>query len=241
MKARIKSEKLKEIVNVTATLTDEAVFVIGKDGFKTQVVDSSRVSMAELSLSKEGFEKLEGEAEFGVELSKLYEMVKASAAGEIIDLNIEKNKLSVKAGTLTYRVGLTDLSAIDKPKVPAMNMSCKVALPIEAIKSGMKLGETVSEIITLEADEKGFGLHAKGEIDDMVLYLPKDMLTSIECPKPVKSSFPIAFFATMLKSIGADNIMLSTGTDYPLKIEWDLAGGQGKAAYVLAPSVQDAD
>lgn len=241
MKARIKSEVLKEIVNVAGTLVDEARFVIGKNGLETQVVDSSRVSMAELTLSKEGFVKLDGDGEFGIDLGKLGELVKASDASDIIEMNIEKNKLSVKSGTLTYKIGLVDQSAIEKPKVPEMALSCKVSLSLGQIKNCLKLGESVSEFVTLEADEKGFGLHAEGDIDDMLLYLPKDILTSIECPKPVKSRYPLAFFGTMIKSIGAENITIQMGTNYPLRIEWELAGGLGKAAYVLAPCVEDGE
>ena len=76
-KAKVKPEVLKEIVEIIATLVDEAKFSIGKTSLVIKAVDPAHVAMVELTISKGGFEEFKAdENELGVDIDKVKEVLK---------------------------------------------------------------------------------------------------------------------------------------------------------------------
>ncbi len=55
--AKIKSEILKEAVNVLSTIADEGKFNLTKDRISTQITDTAHVAMLGLTLNKSAFEE----------------------------------------------------------------------------------------------------------------------------------------------------------------------------------------
>lgn len=242
MNAKIKSEVLREVIDVVSTLVDEAKFTINKDGLNLKVVDTAHVAMLEMAISKDVFDEFKLDPiQVGVDIDKVREVLKLARAGETIDLKIDntKNRLMLGVGNVTRWMSLVDTGGMSDPKVPNLNLPAKISVKTEELRQGIRASESVSDHISLKANSEGFEIISEGETDSVNLKLSKDLLERIECKEPVKSMFPLDYFSNMIKSItSAPSVTLYMGNDYPVKIEFEIAGGKGKGTYLLAPRVE---
>ncbi|MBX8632414.1 MAG: proliferating cell nuclear antigen (pcna) [Thermoplasmata archaeon] len=241
-KSSAKAEVLKQIVDVVSTLVDEAKFNIDSEGISLKAVDPAHVAMVELSLRKEAFEEFEGdETELGIDLEKLREILKLAHTGDIVRLehNEDKNQLIVKIGNVTRRMSLVDTAGISDPKVPNIDLPTTMRLKAEELNYGIRASESVSDHIALVADQDYFEMSSEGDSDSVDFRLPKDKLISLESKGKVRSLFPLDYFSNMSKAIASGNeVSINLGNNYPVKLEFDIADGNGHVKYLLAPRVE---
>jgi proliferating cell nuclear antigen len=70
----------------------------------------------------------------------------------------------------------------------------------------------------------------------------KKDLESLESPSSVRSLFPLEYFANMLRAVSAGvAVTMHLGNDYPVKVEFKIAGGKGDVRYLLAPRIESGD
>jgi len=241
-KAKIKSEVLKEVIGVLSTLVDEAKFNVSKDGIVVKAVDPSHVAMVDLNLGKKAFEEFKAdESELGVDLDKISDTLKLVRSGEMVELRHDenKNKLVMGLGNITRRMSLVDTAGMSDPKVPNLDLPVKVTLKSTEMARGIKASESVSDHITLIANPDGFEMNSEGDTDSVNLKLPKDLLVELECKETARSLFPLDYLAKMVRAIeSGDSLTMYLGTDYPVKIEFDIAGNEGHGRYLLAPRIE---
>jgi len=97
----------------------------------------------------------------------------------------------------------------------------------------------VSDHIALIATPDGFEILSEGDTDSVNLKLPKDMLDELVCKEKARSLFPLDYFANMIKAIStAPTVTMYMGNDYPVRLEFDIAGGKGQVKYLLAPRIE---
>jgi proliferating cell nuclear antigen len=242
LEIKVKSDILKEMVEVVSTLVDEAKFVIGKEGITVKTVDPAHVAMVELTLNKSAMDDYKvDEYELGVDLDKIKEVLKLARSGETIGLRVdeEKNRLVLSVGNVTRWMALIDTSSMADPKVPSLNLPVKLTIKTDDLRLGIRASESVADHILLHSTPDGFEMKSEGDADVMEIHLGKDLLETLECKEAVKSLFPLDYFSNMIKSIStADKVELYLGNDYPLRLEFEIAGGNGQVKYLLAPRVE---
>ncbi|MGQ9582411.1 MAG: proliferating cell nuclear antigen (pcna) [Thermoplasmatota archaeon] len=242
-KARLKADVLKDVITVVGTLVEEVKLNVSSEGISLRAVDPAHVAMVELSLKAGAFEELKASAcELGVDIEKFREILKLARAGSVIKLNHDedKNKLVVSLENLTRRMSLVDTAGMSDPKVPNVNLPAKVIIKTEELGQGIRASESISDHIALIATPEYFELSAEGETDSVSLKLPRDLLEVLETKDTVKSLFSLDYFSNMIKSVGATpTVNLNLGTDYPVRIEFDIAGGEGHVKYLLAPRIEN--
>ena len=243
--ARTKADTLKEIVTIVSTLVDEAKFSITPNGIRLRAVDPAHVAMVDLKLNKEAFEEYKAdESELGIDVTKLEQFLRLAKAGEIIDImnDEEKRRLNVAVGNTTKRMSLIDTTGMSEPKVPNLNLPAKVTLKIEDISQGIKASESVSDHIALTVTKDSFEMVCEGDTDQVQMKLLKDQLIELECEDKVKSLFPLEYFSNMMRAIPSQaKITLNLGNDYPVKIEFSIANGNGSVVFLLAPRIESGD
>ena len=242
-KARLKADVLREVITVVGTLVEEVKLNISSEGISLRAVDPAHVAMVELTLKSSAFEELKASAcELGVDIEKFREILKLARAGSVIKLSHdeEKNKLVVNIENLTRRMSLVDTAGMSDPKVPAVNLPARVVIKTEELNQGIRASESISDHIALIASPEYFELAAEGETDSVSLKLPKELLETLETKDTVKSLFSLDYFANMIKSVGtAPSVNLNLGSDYPVRIEFDIAGGEGHVRFLLAPRIEN--
>ena len=241
-KAKVKAEVLKTMLDAVQTLVDEAKIQVTPEGVSLKAVDPAHVAMVDLSLGKGAFTEFHAEdMEMGVDLDKLKDILKLASSGDEISLEYKEDshRLVFKIGHITRRMALVDTTNMGDPKVPNLNLPSKVTILAGELQQGIKASEAVSDHIALVATKDSFELVADGDTDTVHLNLDGDDLIKIESPEESRSLFSLDYFANMAKVVkGSDTITLNLGTDYPVKMEFDIANGGGHITYLLAPRIE---
>lgn len=240
--AKVKSEILKGIIDVTAPLVSEVKFNITPKGISLRAVDPAHVAMVDLEVEKKAFEEYKAsEMELGIDMDKLGGIMRLSSSGDIISLEYDEtaNRLIVRIGNLVRKMALIDTAGMPDPKMPNLDLPAKVVLKASEINRGVRASEAVSDHLALVVDKDNFELFAEGDTDTVNLKLPKDLLVSLTVSSKCKSLFSIDYFSNMIKSVkGEDPISIQLGNDNPVKVEFDIADSKGHVKYLLAPRIE---
>jgi proliferating cell nuclear antigen len=136
-------------------------------------------------------------------------------------------------------MNLVDTTGMSDPKVPNINLPAKVAVNSEELQKGIKAAESISDHIALIATAEGFEMISEGDTDSASLKLTKEMMVSLECKENVRSLFPLDYFSNMIRAIPSGTVVsMSIGNDYPVKLEFAIANGNGTVDYLLAPRIE---
>jgi len=240
--ARVKSDSLREIVDVVSTLVDEVKFNVDKDGISVKAVDPAHVAMVDLRVERAAFDAYKAdESEIGLDMDKVKEILKLARGGEEIAFqhDEEKNRMIATIGNITRRMALVDTAGMSDPKVSNLALPAKVTIRTEELRQGIRASESVSDHIALSASPDGFEMTSEGDTDSVRLKLPKDMLDELVCKETVRSLFPLDYFSNMVKAIStAPTVTLHLGKDFPVKMEFTIAAGKGTVKYLLAPRIE---
>ncbi len=243
--ARARAEILKEVVNVVSTLVDEAKFTVNADGLTLRAVDPAHIAMVDLTLGKEAFEEFKAdESEIGIDIDKLSQFLKLAKADDMVDLkhDEDKRKLKIMVGDITRHMSLIDTTGMSDPKVPNLELPASVTVRADDLMQGIRASETVSDHIALVANPDGFEMSCEGDMDQVHWRKAKKDLGALEAPSGVRSLFPLEYFSNMLKSVSSGSpVTMHLGSDYPVKMEFKIAGEKGEVRYLLAPRIESND
>jgi proliferating cell nuclear antigen len=243
--AKARAEVLKEVVNVVSTLVDEAKFTVNSDGLTLRAVDPAHIAMVDLRLSKDAFEEFKAdEAEIGLDIDKLNQFLKLARADDIVDLkhDEDKRRLNIVVGDITRRMSLIDTTGMSDPKVPSLELPATVTVKGDELTQGIRASESVSDHIALVVSPEGFEMSCEGDMDQVNWRKAKKDLIALETESSVRSLFPLEYFSNMLKAVSPGNqVTMHLGNDYPVKMEFKIAGGKGEVRYLLAPRIESGD
>jgi proliferating cell nuclear antigen len=241
--AKIKADTLREIIGVVSTLVEEIKLNIDSDGVALRAVDPAHVAMVDLSLKAGAFEELKADkCELGVDIDKLKEVLKLAKVGDILTMkhDEDKNKLIITVENITRKMSLVDTTGMSDPKIPNLNLSAKVKLKTSELSQGIRASESVSDHISIQVSHDGFELKSEGDTDSVELKLPKALLEEVDTKDTVKSLYSLEYFSNMIRSVGsAEFVTMFLGNNYPIRIEFDIAGTEGHVVYLLAPRLEN--
>ncbi len=240
MRIKVGVKDLKELTNLLLTLVNEAKFEFTEDGLSVKAVDPAHVAMIILNVAPNGFMEYEvEEEELGVDLDKVKDILKLASSGDTVEITKDGNKLTFQIGNLTRSMALIDTSSMSVPKVPNLVLPGKVVIPKADFVNGIKAAETITDSIVLKLTPTEFEMYAQGDEDSVRLNMPKDMLKEIQCEEPLKSMYPVDYLLKLAKAMdSAEYVTIYLGTDYPVKIVFDIVHGNGEATYLLAPRIE---
>jgi proliferating cell nuclear antigen len=240
--ATVGADTLRSIIDSVSTLVDEAKIRVSKDGVSLKAVDPAHVAMVELTLGKGAFEDFKGDdADLGVDLEKLKDILKLAGSEDDVSLKHDEtnNKLEVRIGNLTRRMSLVDTSGMTDPKVPKLDLPATITLSVAELERGIRASESVSDHVALSATPDAFELSAEGDTDTVSLRLEKPMLGALKVSDKVRSLFSLDYFANMVRAAkGTPGLTIHLGSDYPVRLEFEIAKGNGRVTYLLAPRIE---
>lgn len=242
-KAVISAEVFKDAIEAVSTLVDEAKFRLTKDGISARAVDPANVAMVAFDLNAKAFDTFNAtDSEIGVDLVRLMDILGMTSREDKIELSLneETRKLEIRTGGLAYTLSLLDPSSIRKePKVPNLELPAKIVLNGAELRRAVKAAEKVSDHMALGVVDKIFYVEAEGDLDKVRLEIPESSLISLQASSNVKSLFSLDYLNVLVKSLGkAERVSIDLGTDYPVKFNFSIAGGNGDVTYLLAPRIE---
>lgn len=240
--ATVKADTIKHIIDATSTLVDEAKVHITPEGLSLKAVDPAHVAMVDLSLGAKAFETYEADdLELGIDLDRFRDIMKLAGSSDIvkIEYNKDSHRLVITIGNIVRRMGLVDTAGMPDPKVPNLNLPNKVTLHADDLAKAIKGSESLTDHVAIQVDKDAFEVSATADIESLNLRIPKEDLVSLECGEKSRSMFSLDYLSNMIKAVrSGEPISMQLGTDYPVKMEFSFADGNGHCVYLLAPRIE---
>lgn len=240
--AKVKSEVLKGVIDVTSPLVSEVKLNINSKGISLRAVDPAHVAMINLEIDNKAFEEYKADdMELGIDMDKLAGIMRLSTSGDIVSLEYDEtaNRLIIRIGNLVRKMSLIDTAGMPDPKMPNLDLPAKAIIKASEINRGVRASEAVSDHLAVSINKDNFELFAEGDTDTVNLKLPKDLLIELTSKGEYKSLFSIDYFSNMIKPVkGEDTVTIFLGNDNPVRVEFDIADKKGHVKYLLAPRIE---
>jgi proliferating cell nuclear antigen len=246
--AIVSAATLRAALDSVSVLVEECKIRLNDDDLSIRAVDPANVGMVDLTLEAAAFESYEADGGvIGVNLKRLEEIAKMANADDLVHLELdeETRKLHIQIDTadsqLSYTLALIDPDSIRKePDIPDLDLPASIVLEGAQLDRGIKAADMVSDHISLRVDEEEerFHVEAEGDTDDVDLTLTKADLIALTAG-PAASLFSLDYLKDMNKAIPKDaEVTVELGEEFPVKLHYTIAEGQGQVTYMLAPRIQ---
>ena len=242
--AIVRAETLQATLDSVGVLVDECKIHLDDDGIEIRAVDPANVGMVDLSLSAAAFESYEADGGLiGVNLVRLQDIAGMADSDQLVHLELdeETRKLHISIDGLEYTLALIDPESIrEEPDLPDLDLAATIVIEGRDIDRAVTAADMVSDHIELGVDETDevFYVKAQGDTDDVHLELDADDLIDLVVG-PASSLFSLDYLQDMNKAIPKDTeVTMELGDEFPVKLHFDIAEGEGEVTYMLAPRIQ---
>ncbi|MUV90515.1 DNA polymerase sliding clamp [Halapricum sp. CBA1109] len=242
--AIVSATTLQSALDSVSVLVDECKIHLEADGLQIRAVDPANVGMVDLTLDAAAFESYEADGGLiGVNLSRLEDIAGMADSDQLIHLELdeETRKLHIAIDGLEYTLALINPDSIrQEPDLPDLDLSAQIVLEGRDIDRAVKASDMVSDHIALgvDADADLFYVDAEGDTDDVHFELAAADLIDLQAGD-ARSLFSLDYLKDMNKAIPKDaEVTMELGQEFPVKMHFEIAEGQGNVTYMLAPRVQ---
>ena len=244
-KAIVSAETLRATLDSVSVLVDECKIHLEEDGLSIRAVDPANVGMVDLELDAAAFESYEADGGLiGVNLSRLEDIAGMADSGQLVELELdeETRKLHIQIDGLEYTLALIDPDSIrQEPDIPDLDLPAEIIIEGADIDRSVTAADMVSDHIALgvDADAEQFYVDAEGDTDDVHLELDREDLIDLQAGD-AHSLFSLDYLNDMNKAIPGDaEVTVELGEEFPVKLHYEIAEGQGHVTYMLAPRIQN--
>jgi len=259
IEAKIKAEMLNEVMKIIGAIVEEVKIGISPEGIVIRAVDPAHVAMVDINLTSKAFNEFNATSgNIGISVSKIQEILKLADSNSVIGIkhNESKNRLIISVGNIQRNMGLLDITSMNDPKIPKVNLPAKIEIKTEELMQGIRASESITDHITLIANPEYFELLADGEMDSVSLKLTKDMIGSgnLNVKEEVRSDFSLDYLASFLKATSTGSLSIGLGINHPIQINFDIDKEEtqkdelgkspkietvGRVLYLLAPRIEN--
>jgi proliferating cell nuclear antigen len=246
-RSEINAGLLKSSVDTVSVLVDECKVRLDEDGLSIKAVDPANVGMVELDIPADSFDSYEADDELlGLNLVRFEDIVGMANKGDtvVMELDEETRKLTIRIDGLRYTLSLIDPDSIhQEPNVPDLDLPGDVGVAGRELRRGVKAAGMVSDHMAfgVSGDDGTFYMRAEGDTDDVRVDLTEDDVISLDTGgEEAESLFSLDYLDSMAKAIPNDAaVEVEVGDDYPVKMNFDVSGGEAKVTYLLAPRIEN--
>jgi len=243
IEAIMTGEVLKTVTRAVVALVSESRMHFLEKGLHSRAVDPANVAMVIVDVPRDSFEayNIDEEKTLGVDMDRVFDISKSISAKDLVELSIQdESTLRIKFGSVEYKVALIDPSAIRKePKIPELELPAKIVIDAGEFKKAISAVEKISDQVVFQSDRDGFRIEAKGDVDSIVFQMSETELIEFNGGE-AKSMFSVDYLKEFCKVAGSGDLLtINLGTNYPVRLVFELAGGKVEVEYILAPRVQE--
>jgi len=234
---------LKAIITTLTKLVDEALMVFKQEGVELVTVDRAHIALIKLNIPSSAFQEYDvnEEFKFGFNAATLAKILKAAARKESVVIeSTSPDAVTVKlVGAVEKSFSVRNLEVVP-PEVPELNLEFDVTATVSSagVKKAVSEAKTVSDSVTISADESSVKFYTEGE-SKVEVVLDKDTggLVDIAVKKPATATYDVAYINDVmdLTRLG-DTVHIAFSENKPLQMEFG-SETTGKVTYLLAPKI----
>merc|ERR1711990_1189083 len=223
-----KGDVLKKTMDALKDLIKEAVWDVSAQGLSLQSMDSSHVSLVQVTLRTEGFEtfRCDKNLALGVNMDTMGKLMKCAANDDAITLKSEDNGdllglvFESKSGDKCseFEMELMDLD-IEQLGIPEQDYSCTIRMPSSEFARICKDLSNIGESVQITVTKGGVTFSAKGDIGNAKINLTQGSNVDkeedsihIDMQETVNLTFALRYlsFSTKATSLSSQVILSST-------------------------------
>jgi proliferating cell nuclear antigen len=248
-KCETKLDIIRELLDTASAIVKEGKFVFSKEGIEFSATDSAHAAILKIQYSSGVWEGFTGDKQdVAIEISNLVKLISLGKSGQkiIFETNEGGKILTIKLGDIVRKMRLiVDKDIIDPPIPGLPNLIVSAVIKTEDLRTGIRGSSSIGEEMSLTIQEndtfKGIIMQSNDDNDEVIVSIPKDRLPKMKgTDNPIRGLYSLKFFTEIVSSIKtADQVSIQFGQDYPLKLDFALSAGLGKAMFILAPKVME--
>ncbi|NXK12161.1 PCNA protein, partial [Herpetotheres cachinnans] len=229
----VQGSVLKRVLEALKDLITEACWDLGSGGISLQSMDSSHVSLVQLTLRSEGFDtyRCDRNIAMGVNLSR--------NTWSNCFVSLDQEKVS------DYEMKLMDLD-VEQLGIPEQEYSCVVKMPSAEFARICRDLSHIGDAVVISCAKDGVKFSANGELGNGNIKLSQtsnvdkeEEAVTIEMNEPVQLTFALRYLNFFTKATPlSPTVTLSMSADVPLVVEYKIAD-MGHLKYYLAPKIED--
>ena len=238
----VNGEIIKTVTKAVVALVSEARLHFLDKGLHTRAVDPANVAMVIVDVPKDSCEMytVDEEKTVGVDFDRIHDISKSIKKKDLVELTLEDESfLKIKFGSVEYTVNLIDPSAIRKePKIPELELPAKIVLDAGEFKKAVQAADKISDHVVFRSDSSGFYIEAKGDVDRITFHMSEAELIEFNGAE-ARSMFSVDYLKEFCKIAGSGDLLtIHLGVNYPVRLQFELAGGKVRVEYILAPRIE---
>uniref|UniRef100_A0A8B9GCJ0 DNA sliding clamp PCNA n=1 Tax=Amazona collaria TaxID=241587 RepID=A0A8B9GCJ0_9PSIT len=251
----VQGSVLKRVLEALKDLITEACWDLGSGGISLQSMDSSHVSLVQLTLRSEGFDtyRCDRNIAMGVNLNSMSKILKCAGNEDIITLRAEDNADTLalvfeapnQEKVSDYEMKLMDLD-VEQLGIPEQEYSCVVKMPSAEFARICRDLSHIGDAVVISCAKDGVKFSANGELGNGNIKLSQtsnvdkeEEAVTIEMNEPVQLTFALRYLNFFTKATPlSPTVTLSMSADVPLVVEYKIAD-MGHLKYYLAPKIED--
>ncbi|MFH1630596.1 MAG: hypothetical protein ABIA21_00015 [Candidatus Aenigmatarchaeota archaeon] len=237
---------LRDSVAAISELIDEAEIVVRGDSIRIVASDRAVVSVVDFFLAKEAFAEYnyEKDMKVGLNLINFLKILKRAAGNDVMELKITEEKFDIQFKGDSVRVfslPVIDVSRMDLPPIEKLEFPSFFEIKSEILNSGIDDTDLIGDsmIINVQSDKLILRSESETSMAQLELVPNGGMLQSLSSPQASRSRYSLDYLKKIIKAKKLSDIAkVSLGTDYPMKIVFEIPG-KARLSFILAPRVED--
>ncbi len=235
------------IIKAASTLLEEVALEFHPDKITMRNMDPSHIAMLNLEWLKQSFDLYECDGEHIVTLriDDLSNVMKRASKGEMLEMTLgEGNTLLIKVSNGFQREFVLHIleSSHTALPVPKVNFTAKIVMTTSGFKEALADIETVSDEITMKADNGVFVMSGSSEYGNVKVTMTTATpdVKEITVTEPSTASYSVEYLQKFVKALSKslDYVTIEFGNRLPIKVQVDLDDKGSKLEYYLAPRVE---
>jgi proliferating cell nuclear antigen len=231
--------KVKSSFDAISRIVEEVLIVVDSGGFRLDALNKSQTTMIHHELNPGFFDDFQcpEPMKLGVDTEELMKALKRVKADDIMTITADEGNLILIYDSgdheRKFKIRLIDIEYAEKPKAPDLEYPVEVEVPVELLKNSIQDAETVSDKITMMADEDHFRMMAEGEFGDNEM----KMIHGANVDGMFESIFSLELVKEMTYAEKFSDIAkIKIGNNMPLYMT--LPNPEGELSFMLAPRIE---
>ena len=236
----LKAGTLRDLIVPVLSISEEVVLVCDKTGISIRSADNTHVTMVDVKLGKDAFEKYDVSSGFclALDIGKLRDILKLTTpdADIILKWSDKTNKLNLKTGNIRRHMALLKDDG-KRVTIPEFELPTRFKISVESFMKALKGVETVTDQISFHVEDGVVLIKGSSDTDEVEARFEGKYLEELD-GTDAKSMYSLDYIWKLAKGLVGDFVKMELGDNFPLRMNFEFANGHGSAMYMVAPRLE---